>query len=345
MKVAIIGVGRWGVNHTRVCRCLQQEGLCEDLVLCDRDRNRVRQVAKVYGIEKPYVNLEKMLRLEEPDAVIVSTQTVYHKEHALLALSHADVLIEKPMTATLEEARTVIAKAEKEGRILAVGHVERFNPVVSALKKYVKKVGEPLYYITAQRIGPGPSTSMTENLGVAHDLLVHDVDISMYVLGYKPSGVDASAVRTDDFPYECDIHGVFTFPNEARTIASLHASWRSAPTLKMRKLYLQTAEKFITVDYVTQSMRIEGGTSRHAAVEGYAGILRTYEARDLTDQKLLTDTENEPLLLEDRDFLQCVSRRKKPIVDGLAGYNALKCVTSALESAEKGRRVDIRWEG
>ncbi|MFQ6085599.1 MAG: Gfo/Idh/MocA family protein [Candidatus Bathyarchaeia archaeon] len=344
LRVAVVGVGRWGVNHLRVCKLLQKEGLCDGVVIHDRNRERLRHVARSYGIERAYTDSGAMFRNEEPEAAIISTQTVYHAQTALEALSYADVLVEKPIAATLEEARSVIRKAESEDRILAVGEIELFNPVIVELNSYLEKTGEDVLCITARRIGPGPKPENTENLGVAHDLLVHDITVSLHILDERPTEVMATTVRVDDFPYEVDIHAVFNFPGEVETRTNLHASWRSEATSKLRTLYLETPKRFIAADYITQTLRVERGVGEHEAEKGYLDLLRAYDAREVTERKLLTDVTSEPLLLEDRHFLQRVSERKPCIVDGWLGYNALNCVLRALESAQKGRRVKIPWE-
>lgn len=319
-------------------------GLCDEIIICDRIANRLKRATRLYRIERTYTNSTEMFRREDVDAAIISVPTTLHKEVTSEALSHADVLVEKPMTSTLNEAEFLLRRAEQEDRILAVGHVERFNPVILELRKKLQDIGEDVYCVTSQRIGPGPSPMSTENLGAAHDLLVHDVDIAVHVIDERPTEVFASTVKSDDFPYECEIHAIYRFPNVARTVADLRASWRSGPTLKKRALCFQTLSKFITVDYVTQSLRIEGGVSEHRMVEGYYDILRAYQARDFTERRLLTGSESEPLFLEDKHFLKCVAEHKSPIVGGWDGYNALKCAIYALRSAEKGKRLTISWE-
>ena len=344
-KIAVVGVGRWGQNHVRVCKDLQRKGACGEITVCDSDRATALHVAGLNEIERWYTDIDEMLEHEAIDGAILAVPTNLHADLALKLLPRCSVLVEKPISETLVQAEMMIECAEKNGRLLAVGHVERFNPGVAALKKVADDLQrkESIVYLEVQRIGPGPAGARTDYLGVAHDLLIHDVDVGMFLLDALPREVEALGVTSATAGRETEIAALMTFDNEAQTLASFRASWRSGPTLKKRILHLQSYSTFVTLDYILQSLTMERGIVDHAPAKGFVDILTTYRARDITERLLITSEESEPLMLEDRNFLECLATGKKPFVDGMAGYRALKCVLAALDSMRNKGSVSIRW--
>jgi UDP-N-acetylglucosamine 3-dehydrogenase len=344
-KIAVIGVGKWGQNHVRVCKNLQRRGICGDIVICDSDRSSAEAVARVNGIERWYTNIDEMLEHEMIDGAILAVPTKLHADLAMKLLPSCSILVEKPISETLDQAEKMLDSADRNGRLLAVGHVERFNPAVVALKKVTDDLRgkEDIMYLEVQRIGPGPAGVRSDYLGVAHDLLIHDVDVGMFLLDALPREVQALGVSGLEAGSESEIVALMTFDNEAQTVASFRASWRSGPALKKRILYLQTNSTFVTLDYILQSLTMERGVVDHAPAKGFVDILTTYRARDITERLLVTGQESEPLMLEDKNFLECLATGRKPFVDGIAGYRALKCVVAALDSMRLRSNVKIEW--
>ncbi len=175
----MVGVGRWGYNHVRVLseirRMNYDEVGLEDVIVVDSNVARAQYVAELFGTK--WVSGIDELLSAHADAAIVAVPTVYHYTVAIRLLPHMDVMVEKPIAASLEEAEVMGKLAEREGRLLAVGHIERFNPVVPALKDRLQSETEKVVSISAQRVGPGPPGGYTLNLGAAHDLLLNDIDV------------------------------------------------------------------------------------------------------------------------------------------------------------------------
>ncbi|MEM2408944.1 MAG: Gfo/Idh/MocA family oxidoreductase [Thermofilaceae archaeon] len=342
MKVAVIGVGRWGVNHVRVLNEIKKmgpEGLSiDELVVVDKDAGRAEKVARVYGASWTS-DLTELLKMKV-DAAIVAVPTVYHYDVAMKLLPHMDLLVEKPIAADLKEAEEMGKVAEREGRLLAVGHIERFNPVVMALKEQLMKEEDEIVHVSAQRIGPGPPSGYTLNLGAAHDLLIHDVDVVCYLLGATPEWVMARACWDKVSGLEVDISAFFSF-DSINVAGDFRASWRSGSNFKRRILSVQLRDKLYEVDYILQTMTMEKGLVEHRSMGEYSQLVSAYTSKVRESWSLL-GIKREPLLLEDMNFLQCVLRRDKPIVGWEDGYRALKCVTAALESARTGRAVRIK---
>lgn len=342
VKVAVVGVGRWGFNHARVLseiKRMYDEVSLEELVVVDADRARAKYVAEVFGAK--WVSDMGELLSEHVDAAIVAVPTVHHYSVTMKLLPHMDVLVEKPIAANLEEARAMGELAERESRLLAVGHIERFNPVVPALKERLRNEPEKVVGISAQRIGPGPPSNYTLNLGVAHDLLVHDVDVACYLLESLPNQVLAKAYW-NEHGLETDIVAVYAF-DEKEVLGEFRASWRASPNLKRRSLSVQLESKTIEIDYILQTMTFEKGLLEHRSKGEYSEIISAYTSRSRESWSLL-GVRREPLLLEDLHFLRCVQRKEKPINSWEEGFKALKCVVHAIESAKAGRTVSIAWD-
>jgi len=345
VRVAVVGVGRWGVNHVRVLSELSRvssEGLdIDEVIVVDRDLARARHVANKYGAARYLSDLNELIGLGA-DAAIVAVPTIYHYEVTAKLLPHMDVMVEKPIAAKLEEAEEMARIAEREGRLLAVGHIERFNPVVPALKDRLASEGEEIVHVMAQRVGPGPAKGYTLNLGVAHDLLVHDVDVVCYLLDSLPSSVFAKAFWEPGYEYETEVVAVYTF-EELGVAAELRASWRASPRFKRRTISVQLRSKLIEADYILQTIRVERGLVEHKSRGEYSELISAYTSRVRETWSVL-GIRREPLLLEDSHFLKCVARGEKPLNSWEVGLRALKCILAALDSARSRAPVHIEWE-
>ncbi len=343
MKVAVVGVGRWGVNHVRVLSQLKQEGYAfgteaiEELVVVDKDWARARSVASRYRADAFFSDLAEALAYGV-EAVVVAVPTIYHCDVALKALEKAHVLVEKPIASSVEEAAKLIKKAEREGRVLAVGHIERFNPAVSMLQEELSRVNDHIVYVRGERVGPGPPSRSAENLGVAHDLLIHDVDISLMLIGDMPREVQAITIGTRDFPYEVEITSIFTFNDGV--VANLRASWRSEANFKRRVLEVQTTKKTLAIDYIACYLRVEEGLAVHRNLGNFLELVAAYQSRRVYEVRAVR-RGLEPLRAELINFLESAAKGSKPAVTGVDGLRALLCVVSALNAAKRGRRVEV----
>ena len=331
-----------GVNHVRVLSRLRNEDICEKIVICDVNGARLRSLEKTYDIDAVYTDIGNMFSREDLDGVVIAVPTIYHFSIAFKALDYCDVLIEKPVSDSLNNAYRLLDKSRRLDRIVAVGHIERFNPALSELKEYMNNMDDDkIIYISGQRIGPGSFGRKADNLGVAHDLMIHDIDIVKYLTNSLPYRVQAYAVRNSGFPYEVDISSTFFYKD---FYVYLRASWRTSSTLKKRQLFIQTMNKTIELDYIMQSIVIEKGLLKHQSTGVFEDIVSMYNSRDRVKRRLLLGYASEPLYLEDKHFLNCISFHRKPLVDMVEGYIALKCIIKALESSNKMKPIDISWK-
>jgi len=333
LAVALIGVGRWGRNHARVLSQLRGR-LLDRLVIVDKNVERAREVASRYGVDAVYGDIDEMLRREKDlDAAVIAVPTVFHYVVADALLDHTNVFIEKPLAATLEEGESLLSKARKLGRVAAVGHIERFNPVVKVCRQIVE--GSEIVGMTARRLGPGPAGGYTLNLGVGHDLLVHDVDIVNLFMGELPRAVYARTYHTQGFPYEVEVAALYEYEGAA---AFLEASWRTAPKYKHRSFQVRLVDKVVSADYVLRRIVVDEGIERWRIGDGREAVM--HMERSGIEVSYL---QEEPLRLEMIDFLESVKTGKKPMADIFDGYIALKSVVYALKSGERGERVAIEW--
>ncbi|MEZ0345483.1 MAG: Gfo/Idh/MocA family oxidoreductase [Infirmifilum sp.] len=336
LEVAVVGVGRWGRNHVRVLSALRKEYI-DRLIVVDSDFSRAKEVANAYSADAFYDSVEELFSWEKNlDAVVVVVPTVYHYRVVDSLLDHYDVFVEKPLAETIEQGFSLALKSLSSGRVLAVGHIERFNPIVGIARKLLEQSKKKIYAFEARRLGPGPAGNYTLNLGVAHDLLVHDVDIAAAFLEDLPRTVYASAVPGDGFPYEVEIEALYSYPG-ART-AHIVASWRTAPSYKHRSFSVRTEDSIITIDYILRRIVIDNGVQR---VETPTVSTALHSENTHLEISYL---QEEPLKLELKDFLEAVSHKRRPQVSAVEGYIALKCVVKALESAARRSPVEITWD-
>jgi len=292
IRVAVIGIGAFGRNHARVWRELPDAELVGVL---DTDTDRARTVAEEFQT-RVLPDLDAVA--QDAEAVSLAVPT---KEHARLGcwlLEHGlDVLVEKPIAATLEQGEALIAAAERGKRILQAGHLERFNPAIAALDGILRR---PLFF-EVHRLGIFTPRSL--DIDVVYDVMIHDLDILLALVNAEVA--DSRCVGIPVLTDKIDIaHARLEFSTGA--VANLTASRIS--TERVRKLRFFQEHEYISVDYTRQD------------------VLRVRVRPDGSSfgfEKIETQNE-EPLRAELRAFLECCRTRQQPRVDGRAGLRALE---------------------
>ncbi|NHK31058.1 MAG: Gfo/Idh/MocA family oxidoreductase [Asgard group archaeon] len=353
--IAIVGLGKWGKNHVRNIIRLQTEGFCDKVVICDQEKERLKSIGNINNIpeENRYANLDDLLTKEELAGAVLSIPTAIHKKVALQVLEHCDILCEKPLAPTVADCKEISEKAKKMNRIVQVGHLERYNPVVVTLKSFLEKAGteDEIMHITGRRVGPGPTKLDSKVLdpnyyGAGHDFMVHDVDVVNGLLRKIPKRVTATSAYIEGFPYEVELFAVFEYEgfkgqNTNPILFDCRATWRAYPNLKRRKLIVQTTKDVLTLDFILQSIITEKGLAQHSLSNSFSEYLGAYRATEITNHYLAAGKDQEPLYLQDKDFLACIENRKKPLISDKEGADAVKCVVAAIEAAKTGKAVDI----
>ncbi|MBI4479052.1 MAG: Gfo/Idh/MocA family oxidoreductase [Acidobacteria bacterium] len=293
IKVAVVGVGKFGQHHARVYHELPGAEL---VGVYDTDAARAAEMAAAHHC-RVFTSLEELI--EQTDAASVAVPTQHHAAVACRLLeAGVDVLVEKPMARTLGEADQMIATAERRGRILQVGHLERFNPAVEAAGAIARG---PLFF-EAHRLSPFSPRSL--DVDVVMDLMIHDLDIVLSLVDSEVEEIRAVglAVLTPNF----DISNVrISFENGC--VANFTASRVS--TERVRKLRWFQPQEYISVDYARQDAIV-------IAVEKTAGA-------PMLSHRRLEPPQQEPLRRQLESFLECVRERKTPLVSGENGRRAL----------------------
>jgi UDP-N-acetylglucosamine 3-dehydrogenase len=354
--IAIVGLGKWGKNHVRNINRLYSEGFCDKVVICDQDNERLKSIGDLNGIpnENRYKDLDTMLSKEELTGAVLAIPTAIHKKIALQVLEYCDILCEKPLAPTISDCDEIAAKAKKLNRIVQVGHLERYNPVVVTLKSFLEQAGteDEIMHLTGRRVGPGPTKLDSKDLdpnyfGAGHDFMVHDIDVVNGLMGKIPKRVTATSAYIDGFPYEVELFAIFEYEGfkgqETNPILfDCRATWRAYPNLKRRKLIVQTTKDVLTLDFILQSIIMEKGLTQHSLGNSFSEYLGAYRATEVTNHYLAAGKDQEPLYLQDKDFLSCIDKRTKPSVSINEGTAAVKCIVAAIEAAKTGKAVEIK---
>jgi predicted dehydrogenase len=295
LNVGVIGVGYLGQHHARIFSEIEGVNLT---AVIDADLKRAEEIASKYGGKAFADHLEAMGAV---DAFSIAAPTTMHHRIALDCIrAGKDILVEKPIAATIEEADDIIRESDKSGVIVQIGHLERFNPAVKAVFPMIK---HPVFF-EAERLSPFLGRGI--DVDITLDLMIHDIDIILALLAHGGSApevrdIKASAARVLTANID-EARAWFEFENGAQAL--LTASRLSFE--KSRKLKIFQDDTFLLVDY--QSMEIKRFSNENGKI--------AYETVPVV--------KHEPLKEELRDFIDCIGRRRRPLVSALDGRNALK---------------------
>jgi len=289
LKVAVVGAGYLGQHHARIYSELPETEL---VGVVDIDGERAREVALRYG-SRAYQDYREILG--NTDALSIVVPTTDHFDVALTCMrAGKDVLVEKPIAATLPQADALVAEAERMNRILQVGHLERYNPGVIALSRMIEEPG----FIEAVR--RSPFLNRCADVDVTLDLMIHDIDI---IFSLIPSPVK----RIKAFGFSLMTEKI----DEARawmefengTVASLASSRISKEKERTMKVFQK--HSYLELDY-------------------QKGVVELRSRKDPANPEVVRPEYREPLKEELKDFIRCVLHRERPRVSGTEGRNALQ---------------------
>jgi len=306
MKIAQIGTGGWGKNHTRI---LSQLGvLC---AVCDSDIQRSKEYGKKYSVNH-YDSIDSLLASETFDAAVVCTPTNTHSKIATRLLKEKkSVFVEKPLTYLSEEGEQLLNLAKQNKVILTCGYIERFNPAVGLVKEYVKskKYGE-LLMLEFHRENRMPLH--IKDVGIIYDTSVHDIDTAMWLFDDTPEVVFARAgkIKHDHEDFATIMLG---FKNNK--IAIISSNWIT-PT-RVRTFNAVCTDGIISGDFISQAVRIETDNG----------------------SEIPRDEKQEPLLLEIKNFLNAVEGNGELRVKPEHAVNVTKIAEASLLSSQKGTPI------
>jgi len=337
IRVGVVGLGHLGQHHVRIyCQLSGSDitdknqpilkkltkkssklktPLCQLTSVFDVDSEKTKKFADNYNI-KGCENFNEIL--DEVDAVSISTPTVNHYEIAKEFLSRGiSVLIEKPITKTVDQADELIELAKSNEALIQVGHVERFNPVVVAAGEFI----ENPKFIETHRLSSFPERSI--DIDVILDLMIHDIDL---IISFVKSRVkNIYSVGVPVLTDKIDIANA-RLEFESGCVANVTASRVSLKA--MRKMRLFQTDRYISMDYLK-------GEALCVDKKGEYNPEKKLDLSKLLSAKLLTPKKHEPLFEELKSFVQCVTSKDKPVVSGEEGRNALDVAYKILDSINK----------
>lgn len=237
IKIAIIGLGSMGKNHYRVLKSL--EGV-KVVALCDVDKTR--------NYEEPlFLDIDEMLKTIQIDAVIIAVPTFMHKKIALKCLKYKkDLFIEKPVASNNKEAKKIQEKALEVGAKVCIGYIERFNPVVTALKNELKN--REIYSIDITRVGPFPPR--ISDVGILTDLAVHDIDLIRFITEEEIEKV--SIFKSRKIHNHHEDNAVLSFKLKNEIIANITTNWLTP--FRKRTIEIATKKGYFEADLMEQSL-------------------------------------------------------------------------------------------
>jgi predicted dehydrogenase len=297
LKVAVIGTGALGSIHARIYSTMKNI----DLVgVCDTDSARLADISKELGIAgfKDYHDL-----IDKVDTASIAVPT---KEHYSIAKDFLDagvhLLIEKPITYTVEEADRLLKIAESMHLTLAVGHIERFNAAIEA----ILKIKGDIKFVECHRLGP--FSPRVKDVGVVLDLMIHDIDILLWLIKSPVEKIEAVGVKVLT-GHEDIANARIVFKNGA--VCNITASRVTEKT--MRKIRMFQPNAYISLDYVEQD-----------------AVIYTKKLGKISSHQIDIKKEK-PLQKELSSFIHCINTRQKPLASGREGREALAVALEILK--------------
>ena len=329
LRAAVIGVGNMGRHHARNYANIRGVEL---VGIADANEATAQSMAQQHG-GQAFADYEIMLNEAAPDVVTIAVPTVHHLTVARRAIERGiHVLLEKPIAFSVEEGQLMIDLAKKAGVCLMVGHIERFNPAIMALKERLA-AGElgRVFQIDARRQGPFPAR--IQDVGVVIDLAVHDLDVMRYVTGAEIERVFAETERQIHSSHEDLLTGLVRLSDG--TVGTLMVNWLT-PT-KIRQLDVIGEKGMFRVDYLTQDLYFfENG-------DAPAGDWPFRDLRGVSEGKMIryVVAKQEPLRAEIEGFLAAVRGEAPVPVTGEDGLRALHLAQSVVLSGLEHQPVAV----
>ena len=334
--IGVIGYGYWGPNLVRNFNEAQSSKV---VAVCDLSSQRLAQVHRRYPAVKTTTDYRDLLSDPAIDAIAVATPVSTHFELAIQVLrAGKHVLVEKPLTTTVEQGERLLEEAARSKQVLMVDHTFVYTSAVRKIKELVTggQVGK-LYYYDSVRVNLG---LFQHDVNVLWDLAVHDLSIMDYVLDARPEAVAATGIahvpgQPKDVAYLTCVFG-------SSLIAHFHVNWL-AP-VKIRRTLIGGDQQMIVYDDLEPSEKVKiynkGITLNNG--EGRYQLLVGYRSGDMQAPQLDT---TEALQAEVVHFLECIERGCHPLTDGEMGLRVVRILEAANHSLTQcGRPVELHWE-
>jgi len=325
-KIVLVGLGRFGRNHLRVLKELEEEGLCEVYGVVDISTEALENVKKNYNITTSTKFNEFLGDCVDAIDIVTPTDTHYSiSRECLEAGKH--VFVEKPLTTSYEEAKELVRIANMKEKVLMVGDIFRYNSAVQKIKQLIKKgeLGE-VYYMFGHFMG---LKDPRLDVGALFNFTVHHIYVYNYLLEKLPEEVTCC---TGHFLGRKEFEDVvlLSLKYPSGILGIIEGSW--LPPGNFRDLTIVGSRKSLTSDLLKQTIDLHD-----IYIEARNGKLKAVN----NGSKRIDIKFKEPLKLELLDFIECIKTGRKPLADGQAALNVIKVAEKALESTRLGRRVRV----
>ncbi|MFW5879281.1 MAG: Gfo/Idh/MocA family protein [bacterium] len=323
IKLAIIGYGYWGPNLARNFNNVED---CEVSYVVDNRQERLSLVKKNYPAIKVTTNFEETIKDNNVDAVVIATPVFSHYEQAKKALNHGKhVMIEKPMTDSIDTAQELIELASKNNRILMVDHTFLYTGAVRKIKE-LKEKGElgKIEYIDSIRINLG---LFQGDVNVLWDLAPHDISIINFILNEKPHSINTTGISHTKNDIENIVYLTMHYPSGL--IAHINCSWSSP--VKLRHMLIGGDKKMIVYNDLepTEKVKVYNTGYEVKSDEDKRKLLVDYRTGDISIPKL---SHKEALLSVAEDFVNSVKNNTRPISNGDIGLSVVETLEKASKS-------------
>jgi predicted dehydrogenase len=335
VKVGVVGCGYWGAKHIRVLHTIPD---VHQVIAIDQRWERLSSLKQAFRGLDTYPDLESAL--DQLDAVIIATPATTHARLALQALaSGKSVLVEKPLATSTPDALRMIEEAEARSLVLMVGHTFEYNAAVWRLREVVQS-GElgRVYYLDSARLNLGLYQS---DVNVIWDLGPHDVSIFNYVLGAAPASVQAWGSRHGHHLLE-DVAYVRLLYSDPEVTATIHVSWLDPA--KVRRTTVVGSQKMAVYNDLASEERIRIFDKGLVGPEDTANpqnMPMSYRYGEIRAPYLFFE---EPLELQDREFIECMLTGEQPSTNGHNGLRVvqtLECANLALQTGQPVRLDEL----
>lgn len=323
-KAAVIGVGAMGRNHARVYNEMLDVELA---AVADLDLPLAQNSVRLYG-GRAYTDYRAMLEEVQPTVVSVAVPTQAHCQVTLDALeAGCHVLVEKPIAATLEEGHRMIERAAELRRVLAVGHIERYNPAVIELKRRLEggALGR-IFQIHTRRLGPFPAR--VRDVGVVIDLATHDLDIMRHLTGKEVRRLYAETEQEIHTAHEDLFSGLVRF--EGGVLGVLNINWLT-PT-KVREITVTGQRGMFLANLLTQDLYFYENEEAGGLDWSHLSLLRGVGEGQMVRLRL---HRREPLRAELEAFVAAAQGERGGIVNGEDGLAVLELAQALARSGQE----------
>jgi predicted dehydrogenase len=339
IRCGVVGVGRMGTHHARTYANLPG---CTLVGVADMNEERREAAAEKYGC-KAMATVDELLSAGV-DAVSVAVPTTHHMAQAAPLLeAGVACLIEKPLAADVDEAAALKELAERTGSVLMVGHIERFNPIMRALKKE-QASGPPIIprFIEVHRVSP--MTFRSVDIGVVMDMMIHDLDVVLMLMdGQEPSEIQASGVPViTEHEDICNARLTFDRPY-GRCVASVSASRLALKTERVTRITGENA--YIKIDYAAKKGTVIRRMANAIQMEEVREQLRrgvdltSLKWQELVNIENLEIDDSEPILEEIKAFIHAVRTGERPEIDATAGFVNVRTAKRIVEATRADWRA------